>query len=79
MAIVISGSVAFDYLMTFPGYFRENILPDKLDKISLSFLVDNMTRQRGGCAVVLGALAPVAAWLHATCNRDGCTHRKRKK
>ncbi len=50
MAIVISGSVAFDYLMTFPGYFRENILPDKLDKISLSFLVDNMTRQRGGCA-----------------------------
>lgn len=50
MAIVISGSVAFDYLMTFPGYFRENILPDKLDKISLSFLVDHMTRQRGGCA-----------------------------
>jgi len=50
MAIFISGSVAFDYLMSFPGYFRENILPDKLDKISLSFLVDNMTRQRGGCA-----------------------------
>ena len=50
MAIVISGSVAFDYLMTFPGYFRENILPEKLDKISLSFLVDNMTRQCGGCA-----------------------------
>lgn len=50
MAIVITGSVAFDYLMTFPGYFRENILPEKLDKISLSFLVDNMTRQRGGCA-----------------------------
>jgi len=50
MAIFISGSVAFDYLMTFPGYFRENILPDKLDKISLSFLVDSMTRQRGGCA-----------------------------
>jgi adenosine kinase len=50
MAIFISGSVAFDYLMSFPGYFRENILPDKLDKISLSFLVDSMTRQRGGCA-----------------------------
>ncbi len=50
MAIVITGSVAFDYLMTFPGYFRENILPEKLDKISLSFLVDNLTRQRGGCA-----------------------------
>ncbi len=50
MSILISGSVAFDYLMTFPGYFRENILPEKLDKISLSFLVDSMTRQRGGCA-----------------------------
>lgn len=50
MSLVITGSVAFDYLMTFPGYFRENILPDKLDKISLSFLVDSMTRQRGGIA-----------------------------
>ncbi len=50
MSIVITGSVAYDYLMTFPGYFRENILPDKLDKISLSFLVDSMTRQRGGVA-----------------------------
>lgn len=50
MALVITGSVAFDYLMTFPGYFRENILPDKLDKISLSFLVDSMSRQRGGIA-----------------------------
>ncbi len=50
MSLVITGSVAFDYLMTFPGYFRENILPEKLDKISLSFLVDSMTRQRGGIA-----------------------------
>ncbi|MCX6055568.1 MAG: carbohydrate kinase family protein [Chloroflexi bacterium] len=50
MSIVITGSIAFDYLMTFPGYFRKNILPDKLDKISLSFLVDKMTRQRGGIA-----------------------------
>ncbi|MHC1740009.1 MAG: carbohydrate kinase family protein [Anaerolineaceae bacterium] len=50
MAIVITGSVAFDYLMTFPGYFREQILPDKLDCISLSFLVDSLTRQRGGIA-----------------------------
>jgi len=50
MSIVITGSIAYDYLMTFPGYFRQNIIPEKLDKISLSFLVDNMTRQRGGCA-----------------------------
>src|SRR5512133_2946751 len=50
MSIVITGSIAFDYLMTFPGKFRDQILPDKLDKISLSFLVDTMTRQRGGVA-----------------------------
>lgn len=50
MSIVITGSVAYDYLMSFPGYFREQIIPEKLDKISLSFLVDTMVRQRGGIA-----------------------------
>jgi adenosine kinase len=37
-------------LMTFPGYFKEHIIPDRLDTISLSFLVDSMVRQRGGVA-----------------------------
>ncbi len=50
MTIVCAGSIAFDYLMTFPGYFRDHILPEKLESISLSFLVDSMTRQRGGTA-----------------------------
>ncbi len=50
MDIVVTGSVAFDYLMQFPGYFRDHFLPDKLDHISLSFLVESMTRWRGGCA-----------------------------
>jgi adenosine kinase len=50
MEILLTGSVAYDYLMTFPGYFREHILPEKLDSISLSFLVDSMRRQRGGIA-----------------------------
>ena len=48
MSIVCTGSIAYDYLMTFPGYFRDHFLPDRLDKISLSFLVDSMVRQRGG-------------------------------
>jgi adenosine kinase len=48
--IVITGSVAFDYLMQFPGLFRDHILKEKLDHISLSFLVDTMSRQRGGTA-----------------------------
>jgi adenosine kinase len=50
MDILISGSVAYDYLMTFPGLFKEQILPERLESISLSFLVDSMTRQRGGIA-----------------------------
>jgi adenosine kinase len=50
MYILLTGSVAFDYLMTFPGYFRDHILPDKLDSISLSFLVDSYRKRRGGIA-----------------------------
>lgn len=50
MDIILTGSVAYDYLMTFPGYFKEYILADKLDKISVSFLVNGMVKRRGGIA-----------------------------
>lgn len=50
MNIVLTGSVAFDYLMKFPGYFKDHILPDKLDAISLSFLVESLVLHRGGVA-----------------------------
>ena len=50
MNVVVTGSIAYDYLMTFPGRFVEHILPEQLDHISVSFLVDEMRRQRGGCA-----------------------------
>jgi adenosine kinase len=50
MDTLITGSVAYDYLMTFPGLFREQILPERLASISLSFLVDSMSKQRGGIA-----------------------------
>ncbi len=50
MNILLTGSVAYDYLMTFPGLFKEQILAERLEKISLSFLVDSMSRQRGGVA-----------------------------
>ncbi len=50
MNIVITGSVAYDYLMSFPGKFTDHILPEKIDKISLSFLVDTLKRQHGGNA-----------------------------
>ncbi len=48
--IVITGSIAFDYLMSFPGRFREMLLAEHLQNVSLSFLVDSLKRQRGGTA-----------------------------
>jgi adenosine kinase len=50
MDIVLTGSVAFDYLMKFPGYFRDHLLPDRLEAVSLSFLVESMVYRRGGIA-----------------------------
>lgn len=48
--IVVTGSVAFDHIMDFPGRFKEHILPDKVHMLSVSFLVDNLKKVRGGCA-----------------------------
>ena len=50
MRIIITGSVAYDYIMSFPGDFSEHILPDKIDVLSVSFLVDSLRREPGGCA-----------------------------
>ncbi|RMG91941.1 MAG: carbohydrate kinase family protein [Chloroflexi bacterium] len=50
MKIVVTGSIAFDYLMSFPGRFADALVADQLHTISLSFLVDSMKRQRGGTA-----------------------------
>lgn len=50
MSFIITGSVAYDYLMRYPGRFRDHILPDNLDSISLSFLADSMRREQGGVA-----------------------------
>jgi adenosine kinase len=50
MKIVVTGSIAFDYLMSFPGKFTEHFLPEHMHRVSLSFLVDSMDKRRGGCA-----------------------------
>jgi adenosine kinase len=46
---IVTGSIAFDYLMSFPGRFTEHFLPEHMDRLSLSFLVDSMDKRRGGC------------------------------
>ncbi len=50
MKIVITGSIAYDYLMSFPGKFADNILADQIHRISVSFLVKDMKKYRGGVA-----------------------------
>lgn len=79
MNIIITGSIAFDYLMSFPGYFRDHILPDKLDRISLSFLVDSMIRQRGGVGPNIAytmSLLGAHPQLLATAGEDFCDYRE---
>ncbi|MFF7181887.1 PfkB family carbohydrate kinase [Streptomyces sp. NPDC008121] len=50
MRIAVTGSIATDHLMTFPGRFTEQLLADRLDRVSLSFLADNLEVRRGGVA-----------------------------
>jgi adenosine kinase len=50
MKLVVTGSIAYDYLMSFPGKFTEHFLPEHMKRVSLSFLVDTMDKRRGGCA-----------------------------
>ena len=45
-----TGSIAFDYILSFKGRFADHILPDKTHMINLSFLVDNLKKRRGGVA-----------------------------
>ena len=50
MRIAVTGSIATDHLMTFPGKFTDQLVADKLDKVALSFLVDELQIRRGGVA-----------------------------
>ena len=78
MTVVCTGSVAFDYILTFGGSFADHILPDRKHIINLSFLVDSLERRRGGVALNyaynLRLLQHPAAIL-ATAGHDGAEHR----
>jgi adenosine kinase len=71
--IAVTGSVATDHLMTFPGKFADSIVAGSIENISLSFLVDELDVRRGGVGAnitfgmgVLG-LAPIpVSYTHLT-------------
>ncbi len=78
MEIVLTGSIAFDYLMKFPGYFKDHILPDNLECLSLSFLVESMVREPGGIAPNIAynlTLFGERPRLFATAGEDFAVHR----
>lgn len=50
MSLLVTGSIATDHLMSFPGRFADSLVVDQLDKLSVSFLVDDLEVRRGGCA-----------------------------
>jgi adenosine kinase len=72
MSILVSGSLAFDTIAAFPGRFADQILPDQLHILNVSFLVPSLRREWGGCAgniaynlAQLGARASVTAAVGA--------------
>lgn len=78
--VVVTGSVAFDYLMRFPGRFVEHLIPDRLSRLSVSFLVDDMRRVPGGCAPNIAyslALLGETPLLFATAGSDAADYRNR--
>lgn len=50
MKILISGSIAYDRIMDFPGFFKDHILPEKIHKLSVSFLINGIRENFGGTA-----------------------------
>ncbi len=73
MTLVVTGSIAFDYLMSFPGKFTDHLLPEHMHRVSLSFLVDTMDKRRGGCAPNIAytlALLGERPLLMATAGQD---------
>ena len=68
MRLTVTGSIAYDYLMHFPGRFADALKEEKLEAVSVSFLVKEMTKHRGGTAAniaytigLLGGLPRVMA------------------
>ncbi len=73
MDIIVSGSIAYDYLMRFPGRFTEHFIKEHLFEVSLSFLVEEMTKHWGGVAANIAysmALLGLHPKLMGTVGRD---------
>ncbi len=73
MKVILTGSIAFDYLMQFPGLFKDCLIAEHLDKVSLSFLVHEMIKQEGGVGPNIAytlAMLGGKAYLFSTAGQD---------
>jgi adenosine kinase len=73
LKLIVTGSIAYDYLMSFPGKFTEHFLAEHMQRLSLSFLVDSMDKRRGGCAPNIAytlALLGERPYLMGTAGQD---------
>ncbi len=80
MKVILTGSIAFDYLMKFPYLFKDTILPEHIEKISLSFLVHEMIKQDGGVGANIAyslAMLGGKAYLYSTAGQDFPEYAKR--
>lgn len=76
--VVVTGSLAFDNIMDFPGFFKDHILADKAHVINISFLVEQWNQQRGGCAANIAytlALLGARPRIVATAGADFADYR----
>ena len=80
MTILISGSLAYDRIMDFPGKFSDHILPDKIHILNVSFMVNSLTERCGGTAGNIAynlALLEEKPYVLATAGKDFGTYRER--
>ena len=73
MKVILTGSIAIDYLMRFPGLFSDHLLPEHLDKVSLSFLVPELSKRDGGVGANIAynlAMLGGKACLFSTAGQD---------
>ena len=64
MRIAVTGSIAMDHLMRFSGQFAESLLSEQLDRVSLSFLVEDLEIRRGGIAPNIASDSLRSGWIH---------------
>jgi adenosine kinase len=78
MSVVCTGSIAYDYILSFKGHFKDHILADKAHILNLSFLVDDLRKHRGGVAGNYAynlALLGYPAAVLATAGSDAAEYR----